>query len=70
MEPDAILTRKEADEILTRLRKLSGAAKDIRTKEQIRLASCVILKGRNRAARERRKTQALLDRVKAITEAQ
>lgn len=52
MKVGAILTERETEKVLERLRKIGNAAGDIRTREQCRLITCTVNQAGRRARRQ------------------
>lgn len=50
-----MVTEKEGEEIIRRLRAISGTATTLRTKEQVRLITCLLRRAERRAEKENEK---------------
>lgn len=50
-----MVTEKEGEEIIRRLRAISGTATTLRTKEQVRLITCLLRRAERRADKENEK---------------
>lgn len=66
MKPGAILTQREAENLLNRLNRISAVTQDRRIKEHCRLASLTMKAAVKRAEKYNHEQEGLLFRMKSI----